>query len=192
MHRGSSRDFFVGFGKRESYQPTAQLGNAHEQRALQIIPLNHSGHGIYLADVRFLNVDCRSTSTYIRASGELQMSEEAKAFEVSVIVFREDSSFTALALEMDVRGYGSTPQAAIQDAITMLQAQVSFAVQRGHPESVWRRAEDKYWRMFEEVRRNQFVSEVSGSKAATDRLANMVPLPLLELKQGSAWIAARA
>jgi hypothetical protein len=36
------------------------------------------------------------------------MSDETKAFEVSVILFREDSAWTALALEMDIRGYGPT------------------------------------------------------------------------------------
>jgi hypothetical protein len=42
-----------------------------------------------------------------------------------VIVFREDSAWTAVALEMEVRGYGLTPQAAIDDVIEMLVAQVS-------------------------------------------------------------------
>lgn len=120
------------------------------------------------------------------------MSEKTKTFEVSVIVFREDSTFTALALEMDVRGYGATPEAAMDDVIRMLQAQVSFAVQKGHPESVWHRAEDKYWSMFEEARRNRFVAELSGSEPPTDRIADMVPLSLLALKRGDEWIAARA
>ena len=74
------------------------------------------------------------------------MSGEAKSFEANVIVFREDSTWTALALEMDVRGYGSTQKAALKDVTVMLQAQISFAVQMGHPESVWHPAEEKYWR----------------------------------------------
>lgn len=120
------------------------------------------------------------------------MSEETNTFEVSVFVFREDSAWTALALEMDVRGYGSTPKAAIADVVEMLEAQVSFAVQNGHPESVWHRADDQYWRMFDEVRRNRFEAEITGSEPDTDRIADMVPLSLLALKQRDEWIATRA
>ncbi len=71
------------------------------------------------------------------------MNENARIFAVSVIVFREDSAWTALALEMDIRGYGPTPEAAVEDVLAMLSAQVSFAVQMGHPESVWHPA-DQY------------------------------------------------
>jgi hypothetical protein len=41
-------------------------------------------------------------------------------FEVSVIVSREDATWTAHALEMDVRGYGDTSQAAIEDVVEMV------------------------------------------------------------------------
>jgi hypothetical protein len=113
-------------------------------------------------------------------------------FEVSVITYREDSTWTALALEMNLRGYGSTVEAANDDLCEMLMAQVSFAVQMGHPESVWNRADDEYWRMFEEARRNQFVAELSGSQRSVDQFANMMPLPKLAWKQRDEWVAAHA
>ena len=120
------------------------------------------------------------------------MSDETKAFEVSVILFREGSGWTALALEMDIRGYGPTREAAVDDALAMISAQVSFAVQMGHPESIWKPAEESYWRMWEKARRNQFVAEISGSEAPTDEIADLVPIPLLALKHRDAWTAARA
>jgi hypothetical protein len=120
------------------------------------------------------------------------MSNESRAFEVSVIVFREGPTWTALALEMDIRGYGPSRKAAVDDAMAMISAQVSFAVQRGHAESVWKPAADKYWRMWENARRNQFVAEVSGSEPPTDEIADLVPIPLHALKHKEAWIAARA
>jgi hypothetical protein len=116
-----------------------------------------------------------------------------QTFEVSVITFREGDTWTALALEMDLRGYGPTIEAANDDLCEMLMAQISFAVQMGHPESVWNRAADEYWRMFEEVRREQFVAEVSGGEPITDRIADMVPLSLLGgLKNRDEWNAAHA
>ncbi len=113
-------------------------------------------------------------------------------FEVSVITYREGSMWTALALEMNLRGYGPTVEAANDDLCEMLIAQVRFAVQMGHPESVWNRAGDEFWQMFEEARRNQFVAEVSGSQLSVDRIANMMPLPPLALKQRDEWVAAHA
>jgi hypothetical protein len=115
-----------------------------------------------------------------------------QTFEVSVITFREGDAWTALALEMDLRGYGPSAEAANDDLSEMLMAQVSFAVQMGHPESVWNRAADEYWRMFEDARREQFVAEVSGAEPGTDRIAGMVPLSLLALKHRNEWNAARA
>jgi len=133
-----------------------------------------------------VGADAGSTTT------KLTMNEETKAFEANVIVFREDSMWTALALEMDVRGYGPTPKAALEDVIVMLQAQVSYAVQMGHPESVWHRADETYWQMWEGARRNQFVAEASGSEAPTDQIADLVPLSLLAMKHRDELIAARA
>jgi hypothetical protein len=117
---------------------------------------------------------------------------ETKDFEVSVIVFREGSAWTALALEMDLRGYGAEPAAAVEDVIAMILAQVSFAVQTGHIESVWHRADETYWRRWENARRNQFMAEVSGSQASSDEIADLVPIPLLAMRQRDEWIAARA
>lgn len=120
------------------------------------------------------------------------MSEEPKTFEANVIVFREDSMWTALALEMNVRGYGETHDAAIDDLREMLVAQLTYAVQMGHPESVWHRAEEKYWEMWEETRRNQFLAEASGVDAPQDQFADLVPLDLLAMKHKDEWIAAHA
>jgi hypothetical protein len=114
-----------------------------------------------------------------------------KTFEVSVITFREDSTWTALVLEMNLRGYGSTGKAAIEDVLAMLATQVSFAVQMGHPESVWNYADEKYWNMFKEARRKRFVAEVSGSEVPAEPFADMMPLPLATSPRDE-WVAARA
>jgi len=116
------------------------------------------------------------------------MSEETKVFKANAIIFREDSTWTALVLEMNVRGYGPTQRAALDDVIGMLEAQVTFAVQMGHPESVWCPAEEKYWQMWERARRNQFVADTSDSGAPSDPpFADLVPLDLLAMKQRDEW-----
>lgn len=112
---------------------------------------------------------------------------EEKKFEISVLFYREESMWVALALEMNLRGYGPTRQEAMSDLQQMLAAQITFALQRGHPESVWCRAADEFWAMFENARRDQFVAEVSGEAPPDDRLADLVPLELIAAKHQSAW-----
>ena len=116
------------------------------------------------------------------------MDDKATTFAVRVIIFQEDATWVALALEMDLRGYGPTSKAAADDLLGMIQAQVSYAVQMGHAESVWHPAEERYFKMFEETRKHQFVAQVSGSAAPTDRFADMVPLPRIRT---DAWAGAR-
>lgn len=86
------------------------------------------------------------------------------AFEVSILVYTEDDSCVALALEMDLRGFGATGEAALADLDEMILAQVSFALQKRHPESVWKPAEQKYWDMFEDARREQFIAQIKGTR----------------------------
>lgn len=117
-------------------------------------------------------------------------------FEFSAIAFREDSEkgceWTALALEMNVRGYGPDHDTALRDLIGMVAAQISFAMQQGNPESVWHPAEASYWAMFKEARKNRFIADVSGSEAPKDRIADIVPLSLLAVKGEPKWATAGA
>lgn len=119
------------------------------------------------------------------------MVEETKTFYVSIVIFLEGSTWTALALEMNVRGYGSTKSDAVADVQQMLTAQISYAVQMGHPDSVWCVAEQKYWHMFEEARRKHFVAELTGSTARSEPFADMVPLAALSIPRDE-WILAGA
>jgi hypothetical protein len=118
--------------------------------------------------------------------------EHHNEFPVNVVIYRDEGEWCALALEMDVRGYGATADAAMADLVDMLRAQVSFAIHNGHPESVWQRSEDRYWEMWERARRSRFVAETSGAPSADEEIAASVPLDLLALKHDDHWAAARA
>ena len=120
------------------------------------------------------------------------MSDDPKIFKANIIVFPEDSRWTALALEMDVRGYGDTPEEASKDVVGMLEAQISFAVQMGHLESVWHPADEKYWRMWAEARRSKFVADASGSEAQANEIAELISLSLLASTHRDEWAAASA
>ncbi len=72
---------------------------------------------------------------------------------LDVLGYREDGDWVALALEMDIRGYGSTFEDALEDLAELVEMQVSFAVQKGWPDSVWKPAEPVWYKMWAEVRR---------------------------------------
>lgn len=122
------------------------------------------------------------------------MRKEKKTFTFSIVAFPEDSEWTAIALELDVRGFGSSAEEALSDLIEMVKAQVSFAVQRNHPASIWRRADETYWRMFDDARRNHLVAELSDQQPTDARVAEYetVPLSLIALKQCDEWTGTRA
>jgi hypothetical protein len=121
------------------------------------------------------------------------MTEEHRNdFPVNVMIYSDEGEWCALALEMDVRGYGATADAAVADLVDMLHAQVSFAIHNGHPESVWHRSDDQYWQMWERARRSRFMAETSGAQAAVEEIAESLPLDLFALKHDEKWIAAGA
>lgn len=78
---------------------------------------------------------------------------------VNVLGHHEDEKWSALALEMDLRGYGNTFQEALDDLCDLIGMQISFAFFKGQPEMVFKPAERKYFKTYEEIR-NQRIMEM--------------------------------
>lgn len=97
-------------------------------------------------------------------------SEKPTYFEatINILGYQEEGEWVALALEMDIRGYGPTWDDAVADLQDMVLMQISFAHFKGQPEMIWRRAADEYWTKFAETQREKLVrvlaqeSEVEG------------------------------
>lgn len=66
---------------------------------------------------------------------------------LSVLGYCEDSQWAALALEMDLRGYGETFEDALADLQDLIQMQISFALYKGHLEMIFKDAEPVYWQL---------------------------------------------
>jgi hypothetical protein len=86
----------------------------------------------------------------------LEASQDAPIFALTlnVLGYRENDEWVALAMEMDLRGYGPTFEEAVRDLADLVRMQVSFAHFKGQPEMVWKPAEGVWWELFAEVRRN--------------------------------------
>ena len=65
---------------------------------------------------------------------------------ISVLGYQEDGEWVALALEMDLRGYGDTFETAMDDLKDHVLMQISFALQKGDPEMIFHPAEATYFR----------------------------------------------
>ncbi len=71
---------------------------------------------------------------------------------LNILGYQEDGEWTALALEMDLRGYGETFEEALEDLVDLVEMQVSFASFKGQPEMIWNPADPVWFERFSEVR----------------------------------------
>ena len=71
---------------------------------------------------------------------------------MSVLGYWEEGEWVALALEMDLRGYGETFEDAFKNLEEAIEEQICFAVYKQDLGLIQHRAEDRYFRMFREAR----------------------------------------
>ena len=74
---------------------------------------------------------------------------------INVLGYREDDGWVALALEMDIRGYGETFESALEELIELMEMQVSFAMQNDAPEMIMESAEAVWFERWADVRRKR-------------------------------------
>ena len=85
---------------------------------------------------------------------------------VSVLGFREDGVWCALALEMDLRGYGRTFDEALEDLHDALTMQIGFAQFKGETAMIFHPAEPMYFSLFAQVRNDHIVALATNRPAA--------------------------
>lgn len=76
-----------------------------------------------------------------------------QAIALNVLGYQEEGEWVALALEMDLRGYGGTFEAALADLGELVAMQIGFAQFKGQPEMVWKAAQPIWFERFAEARR---------------------------------------
>jgi hypothetical protein len=96
---------------------------------------------------------------------------------LSVLGYQEDGEWVALALEMDLRGYGPTFQQASEELNELVRTQIDFARLKKQAELIWKPAEPIYWRLFEAARRDR-LQEFVLSAAPRDPSYEVAGLPL--------------
>lgn len=97
---------------------------------------------------------------------------------LNVLGYREDGDWVALALEMDLRGYGDTFGEALQELKDLVATQIRFAQFKGQPEVVWKSAEAVWFERFADVRRerlNALVQDREVPDSSYDVAGLMIP-----------------
>ncbi|MCX6993055.1 MAG: hypothetical protein NT011_07925 [Kiritimatiellaeota bacterium] len=90
-----------------------------------------------------------------------------KHFVVSrVLIYRDESGdYIARALELDLIGSGDAPNKALKDLENAIQAQVSFALQKGASDMIYFKAEPEYDRRWLEAAKSGMRDLATGDAA---------------------------
>ncbi len=96
---------------------------------------------------------------------------EAVELFLNVLGYRVDEGeeWTALALEMDLRGHGETFDEALGDLFDLVEMQVSFAFFKGQPEMIWKPADPVWLERFAEVRQARLRDIYGGSETRPEK-----------------------
>lgn len=78
---------------------------------------------------------------------------EHQDINLNVLGYRDGDEWIALALEMDLRGYGGSFEEALEDLRELVNMQISFSRFKGQPELIWKAADPIWFERFAEVRR---------------------------------------
>lgn len=84
-----------------------------------------------------------------------------------VLIYPEDEQIVAHALEMDLLGYGQTPDDACKNLVEAVEAQLSFAVTSKSPDLVNFRAPEEFFDRWEKAQAGALRSVVTGDVATT-------------------------
>lgn len=102
-------------------------------------------------------------------------------YTIRVLGIHEDGEWCAVALEMSLRGYGSTFQEAVEELSAAIEAQVSFAVQHNNLDNIWIPAEPQYVQLYEQARRrgirHYLADPQQGFSSEDEYAAADLPLP---------------
>ena len=106
-------------------------------------------------------------------------AKESLELAINVLGVREDGAWCAIALEMSLRGYGETFEAALVELREAIDAQVSFAVQNGNLDQIFIPAEPHYFKLYADVKREALKCRLLDrtETGLPDYRAGDIPLP---------------
>ena len=104
---------------------------------------------------------------------------EHQPITLNVLGYEDEGGgeWVALALEMDLRGYGETFEMALDELADLVGMQISFSRFKGQPELIWKAADPIWFERFAEVRRDYLEALVRESDLPESKF-NVAGLPI--------------
>jgi hypothetical protein len=98
---------------------------------------------------------------------------------LNILGYREENEWIALALEMDLRGYGKTFDEALEELKDIVEMQIGFAIFKRQPEMILRPADPIWFDRFAEMRKSCLTEmlTVSHHSAHNDYEVAGLPIP---------------
>lgn len=96
---------------------------------------------------------------------------------ISVVGYfdEDENAHCSIALEMDLRGYGDTPEAALAELMDCVEMQISYAHYHGNPEMAFRPADPVWFSVFAMIKDQAL--KAYPNKPNTDYIISTPALP---------------
>ena len=114
---------------------------------------------------------------------------------LNVLGYRDDDEWVALALEMDLRGYGQSFEEALEELGDLVATQLRFAHFKGQAHLIWKSAEPVWFERFADVRRerlNALVQNRGPSDPSYDVAGLVIPPAPVAAGPKPEFVRARA
>jgi len=129
---------------------------------------------------------------FSNASEVIQIMSNGRnyTFTIEALGFYEENQYKAVAVNMDIWGYGRTQKEAFDNMVDLAEAQISFAVQSDNMSLIEFPAEDKYLAMYKKARFSQIASKGGTSTISALKDAVAADLPFNNDKPTEAFAFA--
>jgi hypothetical protein len=112
--------------------------------------------------------------------------EKPEFYEIvlNVLGYKEENEWVALALDMDLRGYGNTWEEAVSDLGDLVFTQITFAHFKKQPEMIYKPADPVWFQLFANGRKAKLESDSAETEYITGGLSIPPPHVIAQM-QGS-------
>ena len=104
-------------------------------------------------------------------------SEDRVDVNLNVLGYREDDEWTALALEMDLRGFGATFEEAMTDLEDHIQMQISFAMFKKNLDMAFFPASPTYFSLYAQIRQERMRNYLTPRHRNPEYEVRDIPMP---------------
>lgn len=112
-----------------------------------------------------------------------RISPEFCDVHLNILGCEEEGQWVALALEMDLRGYGKSFKRALKELEELIEMQISFAHFKNDPELIFHPAAPTYWTLFAQVSQDRLraLSNAIDNKNAEYQVGGLALPPTHEI-----------